>query len=222
MSECKNCHVEILDDAEICPLCGFALEHPHDGTSIYPDITGVTKKITMVVRIYVTLAIISGMICFVINYFKTPEVLWSLVVAGGLVLGYLALKVLAEYEFGYYVRIYTIMFAAFGYVLLIDAVFHLYERWSINYAFPAMILGIDLTVMILMLVNFRNWQSYLSWQIFMIVLSIIAVVLGHFGIITRPTLSWIALAVSFFFFIGTVIIGGRRARTELARRFHVS
>ncbi len=220
MSQCKNCGVTILDDAEICPLCGFALENPHDGENIYPDITGVTKKITMIARIYLTAAIMISGISIAVNYLKTPDVLWCLVVIGGLILTYLSLKVLVEYEFGYHVRVYTTVFAALGYMILIDAVFG-FQRWSLNYLFPVMILGIELAAMILMITNFRNWQSYLSWQMFMIGLSILAVILGHFGIITRPRMSWITLGISIFIFIGTVIIGGRRARTELKRRFHI-
>lgn len=221
MSQCKNCGITILDDAGICPLCGFALENPHDGESIYPDITGVTKAITMVARIYLTAAIMISVICVVLNYLKSPDVLWSLVVIGGLVLTYLSLKILVEYEYGYHVRVYTTVFAALGYTILIDAVFG-FQRWSLNFLFPAMILAIDLAAVILMIVNFRNWQSYLTWQIFMIVLSIVAVVLGNVGLITRPMMSWITLGITIFLFIGTVIIGGRRARTELKRRFHIS
>lgn len=221
MSVCKNCNVEILDDASVCPLCGCALDHPNDGHDMYPDIVRVTKSISLAARIYVTAAIV--VICGAVaaNYFLTTDVYWSLVVAGGLILTYLILKVVVEYEYGYQVKIFTMFFAALLYLLLIDWVFGFY-RWSLNYVFPAAILAIDVAVLVLMIVNFRNWQSYMMWQIFMIVLAIVAVILGHFAIITRPTLSWVALFVTTLFFVGTVIIGGGRAITELKRRFHVS
>lgn len=221
MSQCKHCGVTILDDAAVCPLCGYALEHPHDQENMYPDVSRTMKKISLAARIYVTAAIAAVACCVAANYYFTPKVLWCLVAAGGLVLTYLILKVIVEYEFGYQVKLFTMVFASFFYVLMIDWVFG-WHRWSLNYAFPAMILGIDAAAIVLMIVNFRNWQSYIPWEIFMIALSVVAVILGHFGIITRPAFSWITLAITGFLFAATIIIGGGRATTELKRRFHVS
>ena len=41
------------------------------------------------------------------------------------------------------------------------------------------------------------------------------------GIVTAPILAVLAFAFSAALFLGTLIIGDRRARTELRRRFHV-
>ena len=40
-------------------------------------------------------------------------------------------------------------------------------------------------------------------------------------IVTHPGLSELAFGISVFLFLGTLIIGDRRARLELKRRFHV-
>lgn len=221
MSLCKNCGIEIHDEATICPLCGFALESPNDHENMYPDVIRTPKKISLAARIYVTAAIVAMIASVVANYYYTPDVLWCLVVGGGLIVTYLILKVVVEYEFGYQVKIFTMVFASVLYLLLVDWVFG-FTRWSLNYIFPAMILGVDVTALVLMIINFRNWQSYMVWQIFMVVIAITAVILGHFGIITKPLLSWIALFVSALFFLGTLIIGGGRAATELKRRFHLT
>ena len=223
MSLCKHCGIEIKDDAEVCPLCGFALEHPHDSQNMYPDIVKITKKISIAARIYVTCAIMAVLISIGLNYYDYPEsgTLWCLVIAGGLVWTYLLLKIVVEYEYGYHVKTYTMVFSSFLYLVLIDAVFG-FERWSLNYAYPAMILGIDVTALILMIVNFRNWQSYMPWQIFMFALAILGVILSRFHLITKPRMSWITLGLTGFFFVATIIIGGGRAHTELKRRFHLT
>lgn len=59
------------------------------------------------------------------------------------------------------------------------------------------------------------------WQIFMLLCSIVPLILRAVGVITVPFLSLLAFAFSLFLFLGTVIIGDRRARVELKRRFHV-
>ena len=76
-------------------------------------------------------------------------------------------------------------------------------------------------VTVLMIINFRNWQSYISWQLFTILLSVLAVILSVLHVITWPYMAEMALLISILFFFGTLIIGGRRATTELKRRFHI-
>lgn len=46
-------------------------------------------------------------------------------------------------------------------------------------------------------------------------------ILCQLEVITRPLISWIAFGVSAFLFLGSYIIGDRRAKIELKRRFHV-
>lgn len=61
----------------------------------------------------------------------------------------------------------------------------------------------------------------MMWQIFMILCSIVPVILIFTGIVTAQLFALIAFAFSLFLFLGTLIIGDRRARVELKRRFHV-
>lgn len=96
-----------------------------------------------------------------------------------------------------------------------------YRGWSVNYALPSAIILVDVGIIICMIVNRRNWQSYMMWQIFMILCSIVPVILIFTGIVTAQLFALIAFAFSLFLFLGTLIIGDRRARVELKRRFHV-
>ena len=79
----------------------------------------------------------------------------------------------------------------------------------------------DAGILVLMITNRRNWQSYMMWQIFTILLSLVSIVLSFPGIVKSPLPGRIALAASVFLFLGTLIIGDRKARTELKRRFHI-
>ncbi len=58
-------------------------------------------------------------------------------------------------------------------------------------------------------------------QIFMVLCSVVAIILSLVQIITDSMLSVVALNVSVILLLGTLIIGGRRARVELKRRFHI-
>ena len=80
---------------------------------------------------------------------------------------------------------------------------------------------LDAGIVLLMIINSRNWQSYLMFQLFGIVCSLIPLLLIALHIVTHPGLSELAFGISVFLFLGTLIIGDRRARLELKRRFHV-
>ena len=96
-----------------------------------------------------------------------------------------------------------------------------YRGWSVNYVAPAAILLMDLAVLILMLVNVANWQSYILLQIMTVLLSGVMLILWRAGVVDRPVVTVAASAVSAVMFVGTIIFGDRRAKNELKRRFHV-
>lgn len=58
-----------------------------------------------------------------------------------------------------------------------------YRRWSLDYVLPGGIIAIDLALFILILINRRNWQSYMMSELLTILLSIVPVVLLQMRII---------------------------------------
>ena len=223
MGYCRQCKAVIVDPVELCPLCHCALGHDDresKKSAMYPDVLTREKKIKFAIRIYVVCAIVVGLFCIYMNYRNFDGVYWSAIVAGAFLLTYIILKFLAEFEFGYRSKTFVAVLSSLLFVILIDVVTG-FSRWSLNYVFPITIVAVDVLVLVLMIVNFRNWQSYISWQIFTIFLSVGAVLMSVFGLITEPFVSELTLAISALFFVGTLIIGGGRARTELKRRFHI-
>ena len=96
-----------------------------------------------------------------------------------------------------------------------------YRGWSVDYVISSGILLVDVCIIVMMICNRRNWQSYLMWQILMILLSLIPMSLYLFGLENIGELAFLPLLVSGFLFLGTMMIGGRRAWLELKRRFHI-
>ena len=150
-----------------------------------------------------------------INYLADSHFWWSFIV--GLILIYVnvTLRLAIMGRSGYQFKIISLTFIAVVLLVGIDFLTG-YKGWSVNYIFPAGIILVDIGILVLMAVNRRNWQSYMMLQIFMILLILVAV-----GVIDFPYFAVAAFGVSFFIFLGTVIIGDQRARTELKRRFHL-
>ena len=220
MSRCKQCNVEILDETERCPLCHSVLEKTVEVENMYPNVRTMTRRLALLSRIYLFVAILVEALLIYLNVLSDSVMFWSAIPWLAMLYGYLVLRYAILGKSGYKGKIIVLTLIAILMVVAIDFVVG-YRGWSVNYALPSAILLVDAGILILMCINRRNWQSYMMWQIFMILCSVVPLVLYAVGIVTAPLLALLAFAVSAALFLGTLIIGDRRARTELRRRFHV-
>jgi hypothetical protein len=221
MSRCRQCNIEILDETGCCPLCGSVLEQTGETENMYPDIKIKSKRFLFLSRLYLFLAVVTEII--LINVCMLTKVQSIVFMIAGLIMlyGYIVLRYAIIGTSGY--RAKTLVLTILAVLMLITIDFlHGYNGWSVNYVFPAGIILVDVGILVVMAVNNKNWQSYMMQQIFMIICSAVALVLCKVGVITSPIVSIIAMNVSVIIFLGTLILGGRRARVELGRRFHIS
>lgn len=220
MSRCRQCKLEILDETERCPLCHSALEHTFDVENMYPDVKVQTRKWVFWSRIYLFTSILLWAVLFGINYVDKYQIGWSLIAGLLLLYGYLVIELAILGQGGHKLKIVLLVAIAIVMMVLIDFLIG-YHGWSVNYALPSGVILLDVGIIILMIVNRRNWQSYIMWQILMILVSVMLGIFYWLNIITSPYLTGIAILLSVFLFLGTLIIGDRRARVELKRRFHI-
>ena len=220
MSRCKQCNVEILDETERCPLCHSVLEKTVEVENMYPNVRTMRRRLALLSRIYLFVAILVEALLIYLNVLSDSEMFWSAIPGLAMLYGYLVLRYAILGKSGYKGKIIVLTLIAILMVVAIDFVVG-YRGWSVNYALPSAILLVDAGILILMCINRRNWQSYMMWQIFMILCSVVPLVLYAVGIVTAPLFALLAFAFSAALFLGTLIIGDRRARTELRRRFHV-
>ena len=220
MSRCRQCNIEVLDETERCPLCHSVLEPTVDVENMYPDVRVRRRQMMLLSRIYLFVAIVVEAILVVINHYGDFETAWSLMTGLAMLYGYLVLRLAILGKAGYISK--TIVLTAMAILMFVAMDFLKgYTGWSVRYVFPSAIILIDAGILILMIINRRNWQSYIMWQIFMILCSIIPMILYFAGVIQVPYLALASLGASVFLFLGTVIIGDRKARVELKRRFHI-
>lgn len=222
MRHCKKCNLEILNRTAICPLCKSVLEvsgEVENGTE-YPDVAKITKKLNFVVRLYSFLAIVIEAVLIIINYKVYHGLWWSAISGISILYFYITLKYSIQKNTGYKAVILTQIIGA---VLLVVAVDNIvgYRGWSVNYVMPGAILLLDATIVVLMIVNMANWQSYILMQILTVLVSAVGMVLWGFDVVTKPLLLFFAAGASGSLLLATLIFGERRAKMELKRRFHV-
>ena len=220
MSRCRQCNIEVLDETERCPLCHSVLEPTIEVENMYPDVKIKTRRMMLLSRIYLFVAIVAEAVLVAVNHYGDFETAWSLVTGLIFFYGYLVVRFAILGKTGYIAKTIVLTLIAILILIAIDFVSG-YRGWSVRYVFPAAIILVDAGILILMCEIRRNWQSYIMWQIFMILCSVVPLVLYAVGIVTAPLLALLAFAFSTALFLGTLIIGDRRARTELRRRFHV-
>lgn len=215
------CKVEILDKTDKCPLCNNVLEW--DGSEkedLYPNARIARRKYQFLENVFLFASIVLWIVLFIIDYTTDPKYLWSF--TAGLVIIYanviLRLTILGKSSYMAKI-VWTIII---GMAFLIEADFLTgYHGWGVNFAMPTAILLWDIALILLMLfINRRNWQSYIIDQLTALLACAVMLILVWMDIITFP---YYAIGVQMFtllMFLGTVIIGDRKAREELKRRFH--
>ena len=221
MSRCRACKVDILDKTDKCPLCNNVLEW--DGIErepLYPDARIAVRKYQFLENVFLFASIALWVLLFVIDYLTDPEFLWSFTVSLVIIYANVILRLTILGKSSYMAKIiWTIII---GMAFLIEADYLTGNHgWGFNFAMPTAVLLWDVALIILMLfINRRNWQSYIIDQLTALVACGVMLILMLFKVITFP---YYAIAVQIFtvlLFAGTMIIGDRKARAELIRRFH--
>lgn len=217
-----QCKIEVKDDTKICPLCHCVLEKESEEmeTNMYPDVKKKVNLLNLGIRIYAFLAIVAEIILVLINAYTFQGTWWCIIAGGAMLYGFLTLRFTIYDTAGYKVKVILQTCFAIAFVFLLDYSTG-YQGWSMNYVLPGALILIDVGIIVLMVVNYRNWQSYMVFQLFTILCSIAPLILYGVHIITDPRLGYVAVGFSILVFLGTLIVGGTRARSELKRRFHI-
>lgn len=192
----------------------------HDNGTRYPDVKGVSRKYRLLENIILFLSIVGQIVLTTVDYMTDQGINWSFIVLLVVIYANVTLRLAIVGRNGYIFKIvstfvFTVLFLE-GIDLLTGA-----SGWALTFVFPSAILAMVLATIILMIVNIRNWQSYMMMQLFLVLMSMIAMILVAVKVIWFPYLAMGAMGASLFLFLGTLIIGDKRARTELKRRFHI-
>lgn len=213
----------------VCPLCNSVLELEEEGDKgakreeqgMYPDIRLRTKIFRIAIRIYFVVALLLESVLVIVNILTYSGIWWSVICGAAFLFLFFTLRFsIFNHNHGHMLKIAVEAIGVVLFTLLVDFLVG-YKGWSLAYVMPSVIILVDLTIIVLMIVNNLNWQGYLSLQIGMIVFSGVGIVLFYMEVIERPLLTFISALFSLLLFLGTVLIGDKRAKTELKRKFHV-
>ncbi len=219
MAECVNCKIEVLDETELCPLCRSILRPTDAVENMYPDVRIKMQKLKLAANIYLFCALCAEGVLVALNILLQWKIWWSIVIGLGLGYFYLVLRYAVLGKSGYRSKIFLLSLVAVLSAVAADMALG-YRGWSVDYVLPAGIVAVDIAIGGCMIFNRRSWQSYMMWQLWMVLISLIPVHLFCIEMEHNAIFAFLPLILSCALFLGTLIIGDHRARTELKRRFH--
>ncbi len=222
MKRCRRCQVNILDETHTCPLCRRVLEYDEmneESTRMYPNVEFDIGKYNKIKRIFLFILTVVSVVLGFINYITYSGVIWSLIAVVGIIYFGVTVNYSIMNNANLASKILVQTIGAGILVVVVDNVTG-YIGWSVNYAVPAMILFANLAIVLLMIVNPMNWQSYFMYQIAITIFSFIPLILFWVKLIDRPFLAILTSGISILILIGTIVFGDRSVKNELIRRFN--
>lgn len=221
MSKCKICKVEILDKTDKCPLCNHVLEWDgNEKENLYPNARIARKKYQMLENVFLFASIALWVVLLIIDYTTNPKYMWSFTVALVIIYANVLLRLTILGKSSYMAKIIWTIIIGMGFLIEAD-ILNGNRGWGVNFAIPTAVLLWDIALIILMLfINRRSWHSYLIDQLTALVACGVMLILMLLDIITFQYYAFGVQVFTVLMFLGTVIIGDRKAREELKRRFH--
>lgn len=215
----------MLENRDICPLCSAVL---HEDTTLqtqveadaYPDIAEKTKLRKRVFLIGAYFAVLAEVLLIVINYLTFRHLRWSMITGVAMLYLIFTLRELSSRRKGHIRKLYYQAVAVFLLLVAIDFALG-FQGWSVCYGLPCILLSFDFVILLCMLINFSNWQNYVTMQIFMLFFSLLYLVISLTGVTGIKGLAWVTFGVCLVFWTTTMIIGGRKAENEVRRKFHL-
>lgn len=187
---------------------------------IYPKIAFNPQFYHQIVWIAALVSVIIGALLIEINVLTGTRIWWSLISAGVMAYSWMTMLFSIRNYTNPAAKILVQTLGAMALCVLIDFGTG-YRGWSVNFAAPGIILAADLGTLALMLVHFKSWQSYLLFQIEYAGFSLIPLLLYFLGVVTKPVLAVVSIAVSWLLLLASILFGRKKAETELKRRFRI-
>ena len=186
---------------------------------MYPEVSYDVDKWKKMTNLFYAVLIAVAACLGVVNYLTYTGSMWSVIAIA--CMAYVGMTV--RYSIMRHANLGSkmlIQILGAGALVVVIDVMTGYNGWSVDYAIPSMILFADIAIVFLIIVNRLNWQSYFMYQIAVTVFSFVPFILWAAGFIDRPLMAIITVIISVLVLTVTVLLGDRRVKNELIRRFH--
>lgn len=235
MNKCVNCGVWVMDDTEFCPLCQSVVEEIQQSEESreesdflkqigkgapYPDVRRRNRMLQFVMRLVLFLFIVVEVGLVFLNRMFFHEIWWSAICGVAMLYSYICTVYWLRHDSGHASKIGLQLILTILLVVAIDY-FSGWSGWSLQWAYPCIVLAGDAVVFILMMTDRKQWYSYTLLLLLIGLFSCGIIGLYLLGRIPHIVLVAVSAGVTFVYLLGTFIFGDRAIKRELKRRFRV-
>jgi len=220
MKICHNCHVNIEDPRETCPLC----QNPLSGSDAaahwtFPFVPLNTKKHALLIRLLTFINLAGILISFVVNFFHQSGGWWSLIVLAGSAYFWVSVATIL-YNKNNLMNITTSVLILSLLLFIIDFSYGT-RRWSTNYAIPSLMLAAIAAVVMISLIRGLRFSDFVIYIIITGLFAFIPLIFLLTGLarVAWPSISCVIAGI--LSLIAVFVFADQEIRDELRRRFHL-
>jgi hypothetical protein len=225
MKYCKKCGVSVNTQYDYCPLCAAGLVSDGEPAAdvsgdLYPVNSETSKTPNMLLRAMVFISVVAVLTCVFINIMAYEGMLWSLIVAAGVVFVWAAAgyPLIARKNIGHHIMVDAVFACAF----FVVAQFVINTKgWSLDYVVPFLFIAATTLISFVILVKRMKWREYAVYQFVTIILGLLPVISVISGLVIILWPSILSAFYSFITLLGMFIFGDKKYKNELIKRFHL-
>ena len=165
-----------------CPLCFSELENKNTYNEEYPSYDWYYKKIKKVnAKKIVSLAAVSAVIVIMlVNISTSSKYNWAMISAVSVASAYFTYICFTASIFYLRQKLLIEFFILLPLVIIID-IFSGFYKWSFNYVIPFLSLGLNVSMLIIAIIDYKYFNEYVSYIISAAFISMLMIVLPIFN-----------------------------------------
>ena len=178
------------------------------------------KKTDIIIKIFICISIAIAVLFLIINKYIFPSIPWAALTNAGIIYIWVTViySIKRNTNIAGYVLIQAIAISAL--TAYIDYKLG-WKAWSINIAFPIIIMIANITMFVLTIVSHKKYIKYALYQLIIVIFSMLPVILISENMLENKILSMVASGICFINFVLCLSLCSKDIKEAIIRKFHV-
>ena len=186
---------------------------------IYPQKLS-SRKSEKIIKILLIASIVTAIVLITINKLTTPRIPWAALANCGII--YIWITVMYSIKKGSNIAGHVLV----QIILISMAILYIDEKigfkgWSINIAIPIILIVANIIMLILTIVNHKEYIKYAIYQLIIVLISLMPIILIIKKMIQLELLSKISIVISILNLLISLIFCYRDVKEVIIRKFHM-
>lgn len=186
---------------------------------IYPQKLS-SRKSEKILKILLIASIVIAIVLITINKLTTPRIPWAALANCGII--YIWITVMYSIKKGTNIAGHVLI----QIILISSVILYIDEKtgfkgWSINIAIPIVLIVANIIMLILTIVNHKEYIKYAIYQLIIVLISLMPIILIIKKMIQLELLSKISIVISILNLLLSLILCYKDVKEAIIRKFHM-